>query len=101
MASVRAYKIAEELGIDRNESADGARERGIDLKNAMASVDDDQAAMLRDKLGRRQGNRLEARLEAKGAAVIRRRKRAAPGEPAVDLPEPEPIASAPALEVAP
>ncbi len=87
MASVRAYKIAEELGIDRTEFVDRARELGIDLKNAMASVDDDQAALLRDKLGGRKGNVLEARLEAKGkgAAVIRRRKRTVPGEAAVEI----------------
>ena len=102
MASVRAYKIAEELGIDRTEFVERARELGIDLKNAMASVDDDQAAMLRDKLGARKGNVLEARLEAKGkgAAVIRRRKRTAE-EPAVEIaPEAEAVA-APPIEVAP
>ncbi|HVH06403.1 MAG TPA: translation initiation factor IF-2 [Myxococcota bacterium] len=99
MASVRAYKIAEELGIDRTEFVERARELGIDLKNAMASVDDDQAALLRDKLGTRKGRGIEARLEAKGASVIRRRKRAAPGEPAVEI-APELDGALPSLEVA-
>jgi translation initiation factor IF-2 len=101
MASVRAYKIAEELGIDRTEFVERARELGIDLKNAMASVDDDQAALLRDKLGARKGNVLEARLEAKGkgAAVIRRRKRATEEAAAEIAPEPD-LAPAP-IEVAP
>ena len=113
MASVRAYKIAEELGIDRVEFVERARELGIELKNAMASVDDDQAQMLRERLGARRGAITEARLEAKGkgAAVIRRRKRtpaedaalepapplelaAAAPEPAL-LPEPEPVLAAP------
>jgi translation initiation factor IF-2 len=103
MASVRAYKIAEELGIDRGEFVDRARELGIDLKNAMASVDDDQAQMLREKLGARRGAIQEARLEAKGkgAAVIRRRKRTAAEEvaPALEAPAAElEVASAP-LEV--
>jgi len=96
MASVRAYKIAEELGIDRTEFVERARELGIDLKNAMASVDDDQAQMLREKLGARRGAVQEARLEAKGkgAAVIRRRKRVAEEGAA---PEPAPVE----LEAAP
>jgi translation initiation factor IF-2 len=87
MASVRAYKIAEELGIDRVEFVERARELGIELKNAMASVDDDQAQMLREKLGARRGATTEARLEAKGkgAAVIRRRKRTPAEEAAPEL----------------
>ena len=91
MASVRAYKIAEELGIDRVEFVERARELGIELKNAMASVDDDQAQLLREKLGARRGAITEARLEAKGkgAAVIRRRKRTAAEDAA-----PEPVALA-------
>jgi translation initiation factor IF-2 len=95
MASVRAYKIAEELGIDRVEFVERAREFGIELKNAMAPVDDDQAQMLREKLGARRGAITEARLEAKGkgAAVIRRRKRATAEE---SVPE-----DAAALDLAP
>ena len=66
MASVRAYKIAEELGIERNEFVERARELGIELKNAMASVDDDQVALLREKLGgrARRSGVTEARVEA-------------------------------------
>jgi translation initiation factor IF-2 len=106
MATVRAYKIAEELGIERGEFVDRARELGIDLKNAMAAVDDDQAQLLRERLGVRKGAVTEARLEAKGkgAAVIRRRKRTPAEEPAPELaplPEAEPERIAPAAEALP
>jgi len=89
MSSVRAYKIAEELGIERNEFVERARELGVDLKNAMAAIDDAQAQLLRERLGARKGAVTEARVmgSGKGAAVIRRRKRAADEAPA-----PEPLA---------
>src|SRR5512139_742313 len=109
MSSVRAYKIAEELGIERNEFVERARELGVDLKNAMAAVDDDQAKLLREKLGARKGAITEARVVArgKGAAVIRRRKRTAEeagapeaAEVEAAAPAPEPLAPA-ELEPAP
>jgi len=89
MTNVRAYKIAEELGIDRVEFVERARAIGVELKSAMASVDDEEAALLREKLGvkLRQGPVTEARVTRKGgSAVIRRRKQVAPE------PEPEPPA---------
>ena len=91
MAAVRAYKIAEELGIDRNDFVARAKEAGIEIKSAMATLDDAQAALLREKLSAKKLDRLtEARLEVTGgAAVIRRRKRVEP--------EPAPVV----LEVAP
>jgi translation initiation factor IF-2 len=98
MAKVRAYKIAEELGIDRNELVDKARELGIELKSAMASLDDEQADTLREKLGaKRRGAVTEARVERKGTAVIRRRKRRAP-EPAPEPEVAEPEAAEPVAE---
>jgi len=88
MAKVRAYKIAEELGIERTEFVEKARAIGVEIKSAMASVDDEEAALLREKLGVkiRQGPVIEARVIRKeGAAVIRRRKRVEPE------PEPAPV----------
>ena len=88
MANVRAYKIAEELGIERGEFVEKARALGIELKSAMASVDDEAAALLREKLGVkvRQGPVTEARVARKeGGAIIRRRKQVAPE------PEPAPL----------
>ncbi len=38
MAKVRAYKIAEELGIERSEFVERAKEAGFELKNAMTAV---------------------------------------------------------------
>ena len=92
MAKIRAYKLAEELGIDRNEFVERAAAAGIPLKSAMASLDEVEVERLRKKLG---GARpasdavTERRVEGDtGSAVIRRRKKAAP-EPVA-----EPIAAA-------
>ncbi len=82
--AIRAYKLAEELGIEKGEFVDRARSIGIELKNPMATVGDAEAALLRERLGDRAGALVtEARVEgsAGGAAVIRRRRRAAPPEP--------------------
>ncbi|MCH2187170.1 translation initiation factor IF-2 N-terminal domain-containing protein, partial [Myxococcota bacterium] len=92
MATIRAYKLAEELGIDRHEFVDKAAAVGVEVKSAMASLDDDQVSLLRDKLGRGEesGRRMEERrVEGKrGTTVLRRRKRAQPD------PEPAPASLA-------
>ena len=44
MAKMRAYKLAEELGIDRHEFVEKAAEAGIDLKSAMTALEDMIAA---------------------------------------------------------
>ncbi len=98
--SVRAYKIAEELGIERNEFVEKAREHGVELRNAMAPLDEDQITLLREKLSVKRSDVVtEARVERKGRSVIRRRKRVVEAEPE---PEPEATAapSAPELEPA-
>src|SRR5690606_33643292 len=99
MAKIRAYKIAEELGIDRNEFVEKAKSVGVELANPMASIDEEVANELRQKLGGfvPGAEVIERRVEAKGgSAVIRRRKRAP--EPA---PAPAPVAEAPAAPAAP
>ena len=105
MAKIRAYKIAEELGIDRNDFVEKAKSVGVDLASPMASVDEDVAGELRLKLGGHVPGAqvVERRVEAEGgSAVIRRRRRApAPAPPPVavvappiaadaEVPEPEP-----------
>jgi translation initiation factor IF-2 len=96
MAKMRAYKLAEELGIDRAEFVERAAAAGVELKSAMASIDDEVADELREKLG--SGKKDEKRVVTErrvksgtGSAVIRRRKKAEP-EPAPE-PVPEPIAA--------
>ena len=87
MSKIRAYKLAEELEMDRNEFVEKAREHGIELRSPMASLDDEQADLLREKFGKKKSSAsmVERRVESRtGSAVIRRRKRAAPP------PEPEP-----------
>ena len=98
MATIRAYKLAEELGIDRHEIVDKAAEVGVEIKSAMASLDDAQISLLREKFGRGSGSgrRMEERrVEGKrGTTVLRRRKRSQKNEPSVqEEPEAEPIRS--------
>ncbi len=103
MAKVRAYKIAEELGIDRNELVDKAKAVGVELRSAMSSLEDEEANLLRERLGgQAPGTQVvERRVEAKGgAAVIRRRKRKAPEPVAEPAPEPAPVEVAPPLPTA-
>ena len=92
MAKIRAYKLAEELGIDRNEFVERAAALGIPLKSAMASLDEAEVEKLRKKLGgvrASSGAVTESRVGGDtGSAVIRRRKKAAP-EP---VPVIEPVA---------
>jgi translation initiation factor IF-2 len=98
MAKVRAYKLAEELGIDRAEFVEKAKSHGIELRSPMSSLDEDQVELLRERLGGRKdkGQVTEKRVERKGgAAVIRRRKKAAP------KPEPPPEAEAPPVSAEP
>ncbi|HEY8152568.1 MAG TPA: translation initiation factor IF-2 [Myxococcota bacterium] len=94
MAKIRAYKLAEELGIDRNEFVERAAAAGVPLKSAMASLDEAEVEKLRKKLG---GARpaADAVTEQRvggdtGSAVIRRRKKAAP-EPVVEPVAPPPV----------
>ena len=94
MAKIRAYKLAEELGIDRHDFVDRALEAGIEVKSAMASLDEGQVAELREKLGapaESDKQMVESRVERKGGkTVLRRRKRVAVEEPEPE-PEPEPV----------
>jgi len=87
MAKVRAYIIAEELGIDRKEFVAKALELGVELKSAMASIDEADADLLRRRLGKQTTVVEETRRVSRkgGSAVIRRRKKAAPP------PTPEPV----------
>ena len=98
--AIRAYKLAEELGIEKAEFVARATELGVVLKSAMASIEEDEAELLRRKLGRTSARDqlvTEQRVEAgSGAAVIRRRKKAAPPPP-----EPAPVAPPPPLAVEP
>ncbi len=101
MAKIRAYKLAEELGIDRHDFVEKAAEAGVELKSAMASLDEEQVAELRQKLGSPPESSkqvVESRVERKGGkTVLRRRRRAKVEEP---VPEPEPAPEPEPLEEA-
>ncbi|MCH7869855.1 MAG: translation initiation factor IF-2 [Myxococcales bacterium] len=93
MAKIRAYKLAEELGIEKSEFVEKVRALGVELKGPTSALEEKQVELVREKLGGipkvRKRNVDEQRMVRKGGtAVIRRRKRVEP-EP---VPEPEPIA---------
>ena len=103
MAKIRAYKLAEELGLDKSDLVEKAAALGVALKSAMATVSEENADLLRKKLGSDKRKELvtESRVEAKGGAIIRRRKRAEPEPEPVPEPEPEPVSVPEPVEVAP
>ena len=117
MAKVRAYKIAEELGLDRDELLKKAGEVGIPLRSSMVALEPEQADELRARLG---GGGPDVQREEKrvGSTVIRRRRKVVRPEPAtepvagetpvfeagppvVEEAPAEPIAAAPAEEPSP
>jgi translation initiation factor IF-2 len=108
--AIRAYKLAEELGIERGEFVDKARELGVELKSAMATLGEAEVALLRERLGAKKGVVTERRVEGgAGSAVIRRRRAAPrpapepePAPPPLATPAtPEPLAAAPAAAAPP
>ncbi len=75
---MRAYKLAEELGLSREDLIKKAAEIGIEIRNPMATIDEEQAATLRRRLsGTADVETVQKRV---GTGVIRRRKRKTEGE---------------------
>ena len=107
MAKIRAYKLAEELEIDRHDFVERVREIGIELKGAMASLDDEQIALVREKFGkatRDTKNMEERRVESRGGkTVLRRRRKVVVEEPPGEVAAPEsvetPVQSEPVTDV--
>ncbi len=92
--AIRAYKLAEELGIDRSEIVEKASAVGVALASPMAAIDDEQAQLLRERLGTPASKAhrvVEQRVQAEGGAVIRRRRKLEAPPP---VPEPVPAAAA-------
>ncbi len=103
MAKIRAYKLAEELGIDRAELVEKAKAFGVELKTAMSSLDEEEAAQLRQRIGGGSGSSevVEKTVEAEGGRkVIRRRRRMKVEEPEPE-PAPAPVAAEPVATPAP
>ena len=97
MAKIRAYKIAEELGIEKEELLSKAAEIGIQLRSSMVGLDEEQVETLRRRLG---GVGTQAREEKRiGQSVIRRRRKKevpAAAEPPALEPSSEPHLAEPA-----
>ncbi len=99
MAKIRAYRLADELGIEKAEFLDKVREMGIELRGPMSGLDEEQAASVRAKLG---AKIIEERVErrAAGGTVIRRRRKVVEAEPEsapLEAAEPEVSAEEPAV----
>ena len=100
MAKLRAYKLAEELGIDRHEFVSRAAEAGVEVRSAMSGLDESEVETLREKLGqptRAKRQMVESRVEGSGGATVLRRRKKAKAEP---VPEPV-VEEAPAEEADP
>ncbi|MBW2273100.1 MAG: translation initiation factor IF-2 [Deltaproteobacteria bacterium] len=99
MAKIRAYKLAEEFGIEKNEFVEKAKALGFELKSAMAALTEEVAEDLRVKLGggvaAKKAEMVEERVQRRGGgSVIRRRKRATPEPaPSEEAAEPELVAA--------
>jgi translation initiation factor IF-2 len=95
VAKVRAYKLAEEFGIERNEFVERAAAEGVELKSPMAALEPEQVDLLRAKLGSKVVDKStmdEHRVQGKaGSTIVRRRRKK------VVEPPPEEPASAPEL----
>jgi len=76
---MRAYKLAEELGLSREDLIKSAAELGIEIRNPMATIDEDQANTIRRKLTA--AAEVETVQKRVGTDVIRRRKRKTEAEP--------------------
>ena len=76
---MRAYKLAEELGLSREDLIKKAAEIGIEIRNPMATIDEDQANTIRRKLSAAAD--VETVQKRVGTGVIRRRKRKTEAEP--------------------
>ncbi len=70
---MRAYKLAEELELSREDLIKKAAEIGIEIRNPMATIDEDQANTIRRRLA--PGSEAETVQKRVGSGVIRRRKR--------------------------
>ncbi len=93
-AKVRAYKLAEELGIDRNEFVERAAAEGVELKNPMAALEPEQVELLRSKLGAPSTDKTridEHRVEGKEGSTILRRRRKKVVKPPPEPAKPEPV----------
>ncbi|MFQ5513389.1 MAG: translation initiation factor IF-2 [Myxococcota bacterium] len=94
MAKIRAYKLAEELGLEKEEFLKKAAALGVELRSHLVGLDEEQVELLRRRLGGiREQDRDEKRV---GSTVIRRRRRKVeplPPESASVAPEPEPVAA--------
>jgi translation initiation factor IF-2 len=90
MSKIRAYKLAEELKLEREELIAKAAELGIEVRSPMSALEDDVADQLRARLGA--SARVVTQESRVGGTVIRRRRKV---EEALPAEEPRPAAPEP------
>src|SRR5262245_66247092 len=73
MSKIRAYKLAEELKLEREELIAKAAELGIEVRSPMSALDDDIADQLRARLA--PSARVVTQESRVGGTVIRRRRK--------------------------
>jgi translation initiation factor IF-2 len=95
MSKIRAYKLAEELKLERDELIAKAAELGIEIRSPMSALEDEAADQLRARLGASAS--VVTQESRVGGTVIRRRRRVVEGAPA---PSEEAAAAAAVPEVA-
>ena len=85
MAKIRAFKLANEFGIEFEELISLAKSAGIDLKNKMTGVDDDDVLRLRNRMEKSKSEKVvEKRV---GRKIIRRRAKKVPAKARVEAPK--------------
>jgi len=98
MAKVRLYQLARELGLENTELMEKLRALGMDVKNHMASLSEDEVEQVRAQFRQEKAVKVdEVRL---GQTLIRRRKKVEVKAPAEAAPILEPAPPAPAEEPA-
>ncbi len=85
MAKIRAFKLANEFGIEFEELITLAKSAGIELKNKMTGIDDDDVLRLRNRMEKSKSEKVvEKRV---GRKIIRRRAKKAPAKAKVEAPK--------------
>jgi translation initiation factor IF-2 len=93
MSKIRAYKLAEELKLEREELIAKAAELGIEIRSPMSAVEDDVAEQLRARFGATA--RVVTQESRVGGTVIRRRRKVEEAP----VPVAEEFAPVPAVDV--
>ncbi|OGP86848.1 MAG: hypothetical protein A2Y95_01450 [Deltaproteobacteria bacterium RBG_13_65_10] len=95
MAKLRAFQLAQELGIENKEFLQVMSSIGIPLKSHMSSIEESEVEAIKEKIANfKRGRTIETRVKG---SIIRRRAAPTKPEPA-PAPAPEPVPPSPTLD---